>query len=100
MFNRPTSMAAAFVTAACKMQGVDPDKGKGNWVARRTIINAGRPGFAVVTERDHSPPRPNTHVMAVVTKPTTEVLRAEGMDICDDLQVSRGLYDAEVEGID
>ncbi len=54
MFNRPTSLADAFITAACKTK-CNPDKGTGHWVARRSIINAARPGFAVVREYDKSP---------------------------------------------
>jgi len=58
-FNRPTSLADAFITAACKTK-CNPDKGTGNWVARRSIINAQRPGFAVITERDRSPRKRTT----------------------------------------
>ena len=56
MFKRPTSLADAFITAACKVP-CNPDKGTGNWIARRSIINAERPGFGIVTERDRSPKR-------------------------------------------
>jgi hypothetical protein len=59
-FQRPTSLADAFITAACKTKGVNPDKGTGNWIARRSIINAARPGFGIVTERDKTPPKPTT----------------------------------------
>ena len=60
MFNRPTSLADAFLTAACKMprSKVDHQRGTGNWVARRTLLNAERPGFAVVREYDKSPKNP------------------------------------------
>jgi hypothetical protein len=47
---RATSMAAAFVDAAVKVQ-CNPEKGIGLWTARRTILNAQRPGFAVVVDR-------------------------------------------------
>lgn len=56
-FHRPTSLAAAFINAAVKTNA-DPVKGTGNWIARRSIINAQRPGFGVVFERDHNPPKP------------------------------------------
>jgi len=56
-FQRPTSLADAFITAACKTR-CNPDKGTGHWVARRSIINAERPGFAVVREFDRSPLKP------------------------------------------
>lgn len=59
-FHRPTSLAAAFINAAINTPGVSPEKGTGNWVARRSIINAERPGFGVVFERDRNPPKPTT----------------------------------------
>lgn len=58
-FHRPTSLAAAFINAAVKTNA-NPEKGTGNWVARRSIINAERPGFGVVFERDRNPPKPTT----------------------------------------
>lgn len=42
-FTRPTALADAFMTATAKAlrQGmIDPDKGKGNWIARRCAIDA------------------------------------------------------------
>ena len=56
MFQRPTSLAAAFINAAVKTP-CNPEKGTGNWIARRSIINADRVGFGVVKEFDHSPHR-------------------------------------------
>ena len=58
MFNRPTTLAAAFVNAALKMEKagkVDHQRGSGNWVARRTLINADKPGFAIIREFDSQP---------------------------------------------
>lgn len=50
---RNTNMALAFVNAtvkSAKKEGLDVDKGKGNWIARRVAINADKPRFAVVQE--------------------------------------------------
>ena len=55
MFQRPTSLAAAFVNAAVAQHGISVDKGHGNWIARRTLLNTDRPGFGVVKEVDHRP---------------------------------------------
>lgn len=54
MFQRPTSLADAFITAAVKHK-VDHQRGQGNWIARRAIQNTERPRFGVVTEYDRSP---------------------------------------------
>lgn len=54
-FSRPTSMADAFITAALK---VDHKRNPQQWVARRTLLNCQRTGFAVVKEFDHSPKKP------------------------------------------
>jgi hypothetical protein len=56
MFDRPTSLGAAFVKAAIK---VDHQHDPKQWVARRTLLNAERAGFAIVREHDRTPPKPN-----------------------------------------
>jgi hypothetical protein len=58
MFKRPTSFADAFVSAVVKTtkaEKVDHTTGQGNWIARRVILNAERPGFGMVTEYDKRP---------------------------------------------
>ena len=54
---RATSMATAFVDAAVKVS-CNPEKGVGLWTARRTLLNAQRPGFAVVVDRPQAQTRP------------------------------------------
>lgn len=75
-FSRPTSLADAFLTAACKMPRtkVDHVRGTGNWVARRTLINAERPGFAVIREFDRSPPKPRKSLSKAEQKGLVEGL--------------------------
>jgi hypothetical protein len=50
---RATAMASAFINAAAAQinsGNANPDKGTGNWIARRTAINADRPRFGMVYE--------------------------------------------------
>lgn len=95
-FQRPTSLGAAFMIAACNTKGVNPDKGTGNWVARRTIINAERPGFAVVKEFDRSPRRPSAlstpKLKEAVTEGLCEVFMAAAL--------KASLEDDETIGVD
>ena len=60
-FQRPSTMGEAFLIASIKAKkvdhSIDTHKGTGNWVARRALINAERPGFAVVKEFDRRPKR-------------------------------------------
>lgn len=62
MFTRPTSLAAAFMKAAIKVdhqQPLDLQKGSGNWVARRVALNATERGqFGMTTEYDKRPTPP------------------------------------------
>ncbi len=62
MFQRPTSLAEAFLNAAVKQikaGKVDHHKGTGNWVARRVAVTAEtREGFGMVREFDKRPQRP------------------------------------------
>ena len=46
---RPTTLAAAFVNAAAREinKGADVNKGRGSWIARRTVMNTTRKGFEV-----------------------------------------------------
>ena len=44
----PTNMAAAFINATVnkmKTEKVDHQTGKGNWIARRVVLNAENPKF-------------------------------------------------------
>ena len=47
---RPSTMAEAFVNAAVKQKNVDTQRGTGNWIARRVILNTERINFAIVCE--------------------------------------------------
>lgn len=62
MFKRPTSLAAALMKAAIKVdhqQPLDLQKGRGNWVARRVAHNATERGqFGMTTEYDKRPVPP------------------------------------------
>lgn len=125
MFQRPTSLAAAFVNAACAVPGVDPDKGTGNWVARRSIINTRRQGFGVVCEFDHRPgykptapvqqhprvPRNLTETHEAINSfkadalklaPLVDQLADVFLDVHTTLRAGRavGLEDEEVLGVD
>lgn len=63
MFQRATSLADAFITAAVK-QKVDHQRGTGNWIARRAIQNCERTGFGVITEYDRRPQPPKKELDA------------------------------------
>lgn len=95
-FQRPTSLGAAFMIAACSLPKVDHQRGTGNWVARRTLLNAERPGFAVVKEFDHSPRRPSSlptpKLKEAITSGLEEVFMAAALN--------PSLVDDEVVGVD
>jgi hypothetical protein len=63
MFTRPTTLAAALVAATIKQaekERIDPNTGKGNWIARRVALDIDHHEKAyVVREYDRSPPKPN-----------------------------------------
>lgn len=75
MFQRPTTLAAAFVSAAAKQMHagkVDHQRGKGSWVARKVLLNTERPGFAVITEFDKSPKKAKSTLSAAAIKGINE----------------------------
>jgi hypothetical protein len=64
MFQRPTSLASAFINAAIPvLKKVDHDVRAGgcdanpraSWVARRVALNCDKPKFGMVTEADKRP---------------------------------------------
>ena len=75
MFQRPTTLAGAFVAAAAKQMHagkVDHQAGKGSWVARKVLLNTERVGFAVITEYDKSPKKPKNTLDAAAIKGINE----------------------------
>lgn len=67
MFTRATTLADAFVNAVVKTtkaEKVDHNTGQGNWIARRVILNAERPGFGMVKEFDKRPHVVKDHIKA------------------------------------
>ncbi len=62
MFTRPTALAAALVAATIKQaekERIDPNTGKGNWIARKVVLDIEHHEHAfVVREYDLSPPKP------------------------------------------
>lgn len=71
MYRRPTSIAAALVSAAAKTindGGVDLKKGTGNWVARRVAANATERGeFGTTVDHDRWPKREPKPIKASLT---------------------------------
>lgn len=105
MYQRPTSMTAAFINAAAKQINagtVDHVRGTGNWVARRIAISAeSRPNLGIVTDFDRSPSRPRK--MAKTLDPNTVTAINEGiMEIAEISMASKAahLEDSEVFGVD
>lgn len=90
-------MAAAFVNAAVK---VDHQRNPSQWVARRTLLNCERTGFAVVKEFDRSPPKPNKQ--KTLDQPTINAINQGIEEVCIIAACIRGaqLEDTEVYGID
>ena len=84
-FKRVTTMAEAFVNATVKeikAGKADPQKGTGNWIARRVAVSATtRPGFCVVNEVDHRPTRKpaklDDYVVAAMSEGFYEVMLAQ-----------------------
>lgn len=105
MYQRPTSMTAAFINAAAKQINagtVDHVRGTGNWVARRIAISAeSRPNLGIVTDFDRSPSRPRK--LAKTLDPSTINAINEGiMEIAEISMASKAahLEDSEVFGVD
>lgn len=105
MYQRPTSMTAAFINAAAKQINagtVDHVRGTGNWVARRIAISAeSRPNLGIVTDFDRSPSRPRK--LAKTLDPSTINSINEGiMEIAEISMASKAahLEDSEVFGVD
>lgn len=51
--SRATNMTDAFLMAAVKVaekETVNPDKGKGHWIARRVALNSERKHFGMVND--------------------------------------------------
>lgn len=100
-FQRPTSLGAAFMIAACSLPKVDHQRGTGNWVARRTLLNAERPGFAVVKEFDRGPRRPSAgHGTSLSTPKLKEAITAGLEEVFMAAAVTAYLEDDETHGID
>ena len=57
MFIRETPMRAALLkaAAAAKVDHHRAERGEGNWIARRAVLNTERKGFALRTEFDRRP---------------------------------------------
>lgn len=105
MYQRPTSMASAFINATAKAINagtVDHTTGKGHWVARRIAVSAEqRPHLGIVTDFDRSPSRPRKMVKTL--DPSTINAINEGiMEIAEISMASKAahLEDDEVFGVD
>ena len=105
MYQRPTSMTAAFINATAKAINtgkVDHVRGTGNWVARRIAISAeSRPSLGIVTDFDRSPSRPRK--LAKTLDPSTINAINEGILEVAEISMaakSAHLEDAEVFGLD
>lgn len=105
MYQRPTSMASAFINATAKAINagtVDHVRGTGNWVARRIAISAeSRPSLGIVTDFDRSPSRPRKMIKTL--DPSTINAINEGiMEIAEISMAAKSahLEDTEVFGID
>lgn len=105
MYQRPTSMAAAFINATAKQINagtVDHVRGTGNWVARRIAISAeSRPNLGIVTDFDRSPSRPRK-MDKVLDKSTITAINEGILEVAEISMASKAahLEDAEVFGVD
>ena len=105
MYQRPTSMTAAFINAAAKQINagtVDHVRGTGNWVARRIAISAeSRPNLGIVTDFDRSPSRPRK-MGKVLDKSTINAINEGILEVAEISMAAKSahLEDGEVFGLD
>ncbi len=105
MYQRPTSMASAFINATAKAINagtVDHATGRGHWVARRIAISAEqRPHLGIVTDFDRSPSRPRK-MGKVLDKSTINAINEGILEVAEISMAAKAarLEDGEVFGID
>lgn len=108
MYQRPTALAAALITAAAKQINagtVDHVRGTGNWVARRIAISAEtRPNLGIVTDFDRSPPRraPKPAVQRLLDPSTINAINEGILEVAEISMAAKAahLEDGEVFGLD
>ena len=105
MYQRPTSMAAAFINATAKAINtgkVDHARGIGNWVARRIAISAeSRPNLDIVTNFDRSPSRPRKMVKTL-DQSTINAINEGILEVVEISMAAKAahLEDSEIFGVD
>ena len=98
MYHRPTNMAMAFVNMAAAAENKHKALSKptvDHWVPRRVAMLADNPRFAMVTERDHMPPKPV--LRKALTAPEIKGIEAGMLDLVETTHLERNKCCAYIE---